>query len=182
MQTSHGTSTSNSNVLDGKILLDLLRQPPSATSVSNVSNISNVSNVTKNPYTSPAFMPHTRNLPEKLPFDSYLRNPSHSSIRNNQNSSDNSLPKLLNTPDNTLATSMASMTLFGSNNLGLQRTQALDASIASLSRFPDESDRQISRGKKILSKTEFAQKYLNLIQVTQLILFFSFVYYKKKFH
>ncbi|CAG8507456.1 1920_t:CDS:2 [Diversispora eburnea] len=103
-------------------------------------------------------------LTPTLSLDSYMRNSSHPFTRNNQNNSDISLPNLLNTPDNKSSTSMASMALFGSNSPGLQRTHALDASIASLSRFSDEYDRQINRGKKLLSKTEFAQRYLYLIQ------------------
>ncbi|RHZ56302.1 hypothetical protein Glove_402g54 [Diversispora epigaea] len=162
---SYGTS--NNNPLDRKMLLDLFRQPSNSSNTSNASSISNISTTTtKNPYISPAQVPPTRNLSstEKLSLDSYMRNSSHPFTINNQNNLDISLPNLLNTPDNKSSTSMASMALFGSNSPGLQRTQALDASIASLSRFSDEPDRQINRGKKLLSKTEFAQRYLYLIQ------------------
>ncbi|CAG8552095.1 15235_t:CDS:2, partial [Acaulospora colombiana] len=98
---------------------------------------------TSNPYISPKSISqrHPSSSTETMPHDKNSSFP----FSNNQGDSN----------ANTLATSLA---LFGTSSPGLQRSQVLDASIASLPTFSDGN-------KKILSKTEFTQRYLHLIQV-----------------
>ncbi|CAG8688189.1 14614_t:CDS:2 [Acaulospora morrowiae] len=125
-KTSHDTPN---NILDGKMLLKLLRQP---------TNVSKATSSNPNSYISPKPIPQLP-LPlptETIPYDQSLGPP----FSNNQGGSNANISAL-----------------FGINSPELQRTQVLDASITCLPRFPDGT-------KKMLSKSEFTQKYLNLIQ------------------
>ncbi|CAG8488288.1 7060_t:CDS:2 [Racocetra fulgida] len=133
--------------LDGKLLLDLLRQPANNSSTG----------IASNPYISSTPLPQPISLTgDATSHDHYMKNTGPSFVKT-------SMPTLLTNTSNHVPTT--STTLFGENNQGLQRSQVLDASIASLSGFLDRNDQRGNRMQKIMSKPEFTQRYLYLIQV-----------------
>ncbi|CAG8695010.1 14629_t:CDS:2, partial [Cetraspora pellucida] len=137
--------------LDGKLLLDLLRQP---------ANSSSTTGIASNPYISSTPLPRSISLSgDAISHDHYMKNPGLPFVKTGQSTS---IPTLTNTSNHVPTTST---TLFGENNQGLQRSQVLDASIASLSEFLDRNDQRGNRMQKIMSKPEFTQRYLYLIQV-----------------
>ncbi|CAG8809430.1 14965_t:CDS:2, partial [Gigaspora margarita] len=143
-------ATSNQS-LDGKLLLDLLRQP---------ANNSSTTGIASNQYISSTPLPQPMSLPgETASHDHYMRNSGPPFVKTGQSTS---VPALLTNTLNHMP--VTSTTSFGESNQGLQRTQVLDASIASLSEVLDRYDQRGNRSQKIMSKPEFTQRYLDLIQ------------------
>ncbi|CAI2169824.1 15946_t:CDS:2, partial [Funneliformis geosporum] len=128
----------NNKLLDGKLLLEMIRQPQSKHS--NTSNV--YPHITHTPPTRSLSVNETRSSSQFSSASSVLTN--------------NIKTPISIIPENSVTTSNV---LFGTENPQLPRTYALDASIASLPIITGGSNH-----KRILTKSEFIQQYYQLIQ------------------
>ncbi|CAG8456462.1 4924_t:CDS:2 [Ambispora gerdemannii] len=158
------SSTNGQQQLDGKLLLELLRQPATHTPTQQSKSTNNSSN--------PFLLTPPQKSLSSLPVNSLNYNTNNSSTsffqklldsQSHTTTTSSTLTTTMLPPNLPVYTTKTSSNSLSGEALALSRTQALNVSIASLPKMT-RGQQNLVDGISILSRNEFEQRYIRMVQ------------------